>query len=169
MSYFYSFDLPLTIARPFNTYGPRQSARAIIPTIITQLANGLGEIKVGDLTPTRDFTYVIDTCEGFIALALSNSTLGETVNIGNNSEISVEHLCEMIAMLMKKPLRIHQDSIRKRPPKSEVRQLRCDNTKLVTLTGFAPKVSLEEGLLRSIDWFTQPQNLKEYKTELYAV
>ncbi len=169
MSFFNAFDLPVTIARPFNTYGPRQSARAVIPTIITQIASGKKEIKLGDLTPTRDFNYVEDTCRGFIALAESGSTIGEIVNIGSNYEISVGDTLNLIKELMGSDVRFITDGQRIRPEKSEVFRLWCDNSKIEKLTGFKPKVDIREGLQRTIDWLTQPNNIKHYKSEIYNV
>ena len=169
MSFFNAFDLPLTIARPFNTYGPRQSARAVIPTIISQIAAGKQQIQLGDVTPTRDFNYVEDTCQGFLALAESDQTIGETVNIGSNFEISIGDTLNLIKTLMKSEVEFLFDAQRVRPEKSEVNRLWCNNQKLLTLTGFKPQVSLEEGLRRTIDWFQNPVHLNQYKTDLYNV
>jgi NAD dependent epimerase/dehydratase len=169
MSFYNSFDLPLTIARPFNTYGPRQSARAIIPTIITQIASGVKKIKVGDISPTRDFSYVKDTCSGFISLAGSSETIGEVVNIGSNYEISVEDTYELIRKLMKSDVELINDKQRIRPKKSEVFRLWCDNRKIKKLTGFKPVFSLEEGMKRTIEWFVEPSNLIKYKSGIYNV
>ena len=169
MSFYNTFDLPLTIARPFNTYGPRQSARAVIPTIITQIANGKKEIKLGDVSPTRDFNYVEDTCRGFIALADSDKTIGETVNIGSNFEISVGDTLNMIRELMNSDVKFITDEQRIRPEKSEVFRLWCDNTKIEKMTGFKPQVDIREGLQRTIDWFTSSDNLKKYKSDIYNV
>jgi NAD dependent epimerase/dehydratase len=169
MSFYNSFELPVTIARPFNTYGPRQSARAVIPTIITQIANGLKEIKLGDLSPTRDFNYVEDTCRGFLAIAENDQTIGEIFNIGSNSEISIGSMLDLIKELMKSDIRLVTDKERLRPEKSEVFRLCCDNTKIEKLTGFKPQVDIKEGLQRTIDWFTQPNHLKHYKSEIYNV
>ena len=169
MSFYNAFDLPVTIARPFNTYGPRQSARAVIPTIITQIANGVKEIKLGDLTPTRDFNYVVDTCRGFIALAEEDKTVGETVNIGSNFEISIGDTLDIVKELMVSDVEFITDHQRIRPEKSEVFRLWCDNTKIEKLTGFKPKVDIREGLQKTIDWITQPSYLKSYKAEIYNV
>ena len=169
MSFYNSFELPVTIARPFNTYGPRQSARAVIPTIITQIANGIKEIKLGDLSPTRDFNYVEDTCRGFLAIAENNRTIGETINIGSNSEISIGSTFDLIKELMKSDVKLVTDKKRIRPEKSEVFRLCCDNTKIEKITGFKPQVDIKEGLQRTIDWFTQPNHLKHYKSEIYNV
>ncbi|WFP48597.1 NAD-dependent 4,6-dehydratase LegB [Methylomonas sp. EFPC3] len=169
MSFFNAFNLPLTIARPFNAYGPRQSARAVIPTIISQIAAGKKQIQLGDVTPTRDFNYVEDTCRGFIALAESDKTIGETVNIGSNFEISVGDTLNLIKAIMASDVEFLVDEQRLRPEKSEVNRLWCDNSKIRELTGFNPEVSLEEGLRRTVDWFCRPENLKKYKTDIYNV
>lgn len=169
MSFFNAFGLSVTIARPFNTYGPRQSARAVIPTIITQIANGKRQIQLGDVSPTRDFNYVEDTCRGFIALAESEKAVGETVNIGSNFEISVGDTLEMIKTLMASDVEFLLDEQRLRPEKSEVNRLWCDNRKIKALTGFLPQVTLEEGLQRTINWFCDAENLKRYKADIYNV
>ena len=169
MSFFNAFNLPLTIVRPFNTYGPRQSARAVIPTIITQIANGKQEIQLGDLTPTRDFNYVEDTCRGFIALAECDAAIGETVNIGSNYEISIGDTLELIKKIMQSDVRFVTDIQRVRPDKSEVFRLWCDNTKIEKLTGFKPASTLEEGLQKTVEWFTNPKNLAKYKAQIYNV
>lgn len=169
MSFFNSFDLPVVIARPFNTYGPRQSARAIIPTIISQIASGVQEIKLGDLTPTRDFNYVSDTCAGFIALAESDEVIGKEVNIASNSEISMEATLNLIAEIMKSDVQFIQDEQRIRPAKSEVFRLYGDDTLIKSLTDFNSVVSLEAGLSKTVDWFTKSENLARYKTTIYNV
>ena len=169
MSFYNSFELPVTIARPFNTYGPRQSARAVIPTIITQIASGIKEMKLGDLSPTRDFNYVEDTCRGFLAIAENDQTIGETINIGSNSEISIGSTLDLIKELMKSDIRLVTDQERLRPENSEVFRLCCDNSKIQNLTGFKPQVDIREGLQRTIDWFTNPNNLIHYKSEIYNV
>ncbi len=169
MSFHNAFDLPVTIARPFNTYGPRQSARAVIPTIITQIANGIKEIKLGDTSPTRDFNYVEDTCKGFLAIANNDQTIGETINIGSNSEISIGSTFDLIKELMKSDVKLFTDKERIRPEKSEVFRLCCDNSKIQNLTGFKSQVDIREGLQRTIDWFTNPNNLIHYKSEIYNV
>ena len=169
MSFFNAFKLPVTIARPFNTYGPRQSARAVIPTIITQIANGIKEIKLGDLSPTRDFNYVEDTCRGFIAIAENDITIGETINIGSNTEISIKDTLDLIKELMGSDVKLIQDKQRLRPENSEVFRLWCDNTKIEKLTGFESKINLRAGLQKTIDWITQPDYLKDYKAEIYNV
>ena len=169
MSFYNAFDLPVTIARPFNTYGPRQSARAVVPTIITQIASGVKEIKLGDVTPTRDFNYVDDTCRGFIALAECDESIGETINIGSNFEISVGDTLNLIKELMDSDVKFVTDEQRIRPEKSEVFRLWCDNTKIEKLTGFKPQVSIQEGLKRTIDWIIRPENFKSYKAGIYNV
>ena len=168
-SFYNAFDLPLTIARPFNTYGPRQSARAVIPTIITQIANGKETIKLGDLTPTRDLSYVEDICRGFIALAECEKAIGETVNIGSNFEISIGDVLDNIKEIMNSKVQVITDNARLRPKKSEVYRLCCDNTKIRDLTGFEPKYSIKGGLKKTISWFTNPENLRKYKTDIYNV
>jgi NAD dependent epimerase/dehydratase len=169
LSFFNSFDAPVTIARPFNTYGPRQSARAVIPTIISQIASGVQEIKLGDLSPTRDFNYVIDTCRGFIHLAENENTIGETVNIGSNFEISISDTLNLIKKLMNSSVNFIEDKKRLRPEKSEVFRLWCDNTKIAELTKFKPEYTIEQGLEATIAWFTNRENLKKYKTGIYNV
>ena len=169
MSFYNAFELPVTIARPFNTYGPRQSARAIIPTIITQIANGVKEIELGDITPTRDFNYVEDICRGFVALAQCDESIGQTVNIGSNFEISIGDTLNMIKELMNSKVKFIVDEQRIRPKKSEVFRLWCDNSKIEKLTGFKPEIDIRQGLQRTIDWITQPQYLESYKSEIYNV
>ena len=169
MSFYNSFALPLTIARPFNTYGPRQSARAVIPTIISQIASGMKQIKLGDVTPTRDFNYVEDTCRGFIELAGCDQALGKVVNIGSNYEISVGDTLRLIRELMGANVEFITDSQRIRPEKSEVFRLWCDNSLIKRLTGFKPEYSIEAGLKKTIAWFTEPSNLSKYKANLYNV
>jgi NAD dependent epimerase/dehydratase len=169
MSFFHAFGLPLTIARPFNTYGPRQSARAVIPAIITQITSGKRRIELGDVTPTRDFNYVLDTCNGFLALAESANSIGETVNIGSGVEISIGEALNLIKVIMDREVDFIVDEQRLRPKNSEVQRLCCDNTKIHALTGFQPQYSLEAGLRLSIDWFSKPENLKKYKADIYNV
>ena len=169
MSFYNAFSLPVTIARPFNTYGPRQSARAVIPTIITQISNGKKKIKLGDVTPTRDFNYVDDTCRGFIMLAECNKSIGQTVNIGSNFEISIGDTLSIIKELMNSDVKFIVDEKRIRPEKSEVFRLWCDNSKIEKLTGFKPQINIKDGLQKTIDWITQPNNLKKYKSEIYNV
>jgi NAD dependent epimerase/dehydratase len=169
MSFYNAFELPVTIVRPFNTYGPRQSARAIIPTIISQIANGKKEIKLGDLTPTRDFNYVKDTCQGFVELAGCEAAIGQEVNICSNYEISIRDILELIAEIMNQDVKFIEDSQRLRPKNSEVFRLWGDNSKIKSLTGFTPAYSIEQGLKETIEWFTQPENIKKYKTDIYNV
>lgn len=169
MSYFYAHSLPVCIARPFNTYGPRQSARAIIPTIISQLASGKKEISIGDITPTRDLNYVLDTCLGFYHIAMSDNTSGEIYNIGSGREISMGDLFFKIRDLMSIEAEIVVDQKRIRPKKSEVMRLLADCQKLNTVTNFEPKFSLTDGLSETISWFLNPDNLKLYKPDLYNI
>jgi len=169
MSFYNAFNLPLTIARPFNTYGPRQSARAVIPTIITQIANGKKKIKLGDVSPTRDFNYVEDTCRGFIALAQSEKAVGQTVNIGSNFEISVGDTLNLIKKIMKSDVEFITEKARIRPGKSEVFRLWCDNSKICELTDFKPKFTIEQGLKATIEWFSKEENLRNYKADIYNV
>ncbi len=169
MSFYNAFDLPVATARPFNTYGPRQSARAVIPTIISQIANGAAEIKVGDLSPTRDFNFVKDTCRGFIAIATSDKTVGETINIGSNFEISIKDTFELIKKSMNSTVDFVVDPQRIRPGKSEVQRLWCDNSKINELTGFVPAFSMEDGIKETVEWFTNPDNLSHYKSNIYNV
>jgi NAD dependent epimerase/dehydratase len=169
MSFWHAFKYPVTIVRPFNTYGPRQSARAVIPTIISQLAAGKKEIKLGDLKPTRDFNFVTDTCQGFIDLASSDKVIGETLNLSSGQEISIGDLFNLIRDLMGKDAKILQDDIRIRPEGSEVFRLLGDHSKATQLAGYKPKVSLREGLQQTVNWFTEPSNLANYKTDIYNV
>lgn len=169
MSFHNAFKLPITIARPFNTYGPRQSARAIIPTIITQIAYGIKEIKLGDVTPTRDFNYVADTCRSFLELAQCDQAIGEVVNIGSNSEISIMDTLELIKDIMHSDVQFVMDEQRIRPENSEVFRLWCDNGKIKALTGFEPRFTIREGLEKTVEWFTKPENLAKYKAGLYNI
>ena len=169
MSFYNAFDLPLTIARPFNTYGPRQSARAIIPTIITQIASGIKKIKLGDLSPTRDLNYVIDTCHGFIALAETDKTIGKEVNIASNYEISMREMLELIKKIMGSNVEFITDEQRIRPGKSEVFRLWGDNTMIKSLTGFEPQFDIQKGLEETCKWFLDSDNLKKYKVNIYNV
>ncbi|MBD5234270.1 MAG: SDR family NAD(P)-dependent oxidoreductase [Bacteroidales bacterium] len=167
MSFYNAFDLPLVIARPFNTYGPRQSARAIIPTIITQIAAGNTQIKLGDLTPTRDFNFVEDTAAGFIALAETPGIEGRDINIATGTEISMADTFALIAQLMGKSVEEVTDTQRLRPAKSEVNRLCGDNTLITSLTDWRPRYTLEQGLEKTIKWFCRPENLAMYKPEIY--
>ena len=169
MSFHNAFGLPVTIVRPFNTYGPRQSARAVIPTIISQIASGMKQIRLGDLTPTRDFNYVTDTCRGFLALARCDAAVGQAVNLGSNREISIGDTPDLIRELMGSDTEFVADEARLRPEKSEVHRLWCDNSLVRTLTGFEPAVDLRQGLQARIDWFVDPRNLAKYKAHLYNV
>lgn len=169
MSFYNSFEFPLTTARPFNTYGPRQSARAVIPTIITQIASGMKEIKLGDITPTRDFNFVEDTCRGFLELAKCEDAIGKTVNIGSNFEISIGDTLNLIKRIMKSDVKFIVDEQRIRPEKSEVNRLWCDNSLIRSLTGFKPKYTIEQGLELTVEWFLKTENLKKYKAGIYNV
>lgn len=166
-SFYNAFDLPVTIVRPFNTYGPRQSARAIIPTIISQIANGAREIKVGDLTPTRDFNYVRDTARGFAAIAETAGLEGEEINIATNTEVSMQETLQTIADVMDADVKWVTDPQRLRPSKSEVFRLHGDNTKITSLTGWKPEFTLRQGLEKTVEWFLNPENLKMYKSDIY--
>ena len=169
MSFYNSFELPLVIARPFNTYGPRQSSRAIIPTIITQIANGLSKIDLGDLTPTRDFNFVSDTCNGFLLLSGCEKANGEIVNIGSNTEISIGDLVNKIKTLMSSDIEIQTDPKRIRPKNSEVFRLVCDNQKINELVSYKPSIAIDEGLKKTIDWLLIPENLNKYKADIFNV
>lgn len=168
-SFFRSFELPVSIVRPFNTFGPRQSARAVIPTIISQLLNGIEKIILGDLTPIRDFVYVKDTVNGFIEIAKSQKTIGEEINIATQSEISIGDLAQNIINIINPQAKIICDKQRIRPEKSEVKRLCGSNEKLKKLTNWQQMYSLKDGLKETIDWFSNKENLKGYKFELYNV
>lgn len=167
LSYYRSFNLPVKIVRPFNTYGPRQSGRAIIPTIVGQILAGEEKIKLGNLSPTRDLTFVKDSVNGFLEIANSDKLYGEIVNIGMNEEISIGELVSLIAKIMAVEVKIVKDSERGRPSKSEVNRLRCDNTKILSLTDWKAKYNLETGLTETIDWMRE--NFNFYKTETYNI
>lgn len=173
MSFYNAFSTPVAIIRPFNTYGPRQSARAVIPTIITQIANGKRNIKLGALSPTRDFNYVKDTVQGFIDIAKSENSVGEVINIGSNYEISIGDTVKLIAEAMNVEIEIETDEVRLRPEKSEVNRLWADNAKAKRLIGWKPKYGEREGfkrgLLETIEWFTNEENLKKYKADVYNI
>ncbi len=169
LSFYHTFGLPLTIARPFNTYGPRQSARAVIPTIITQIAAGAKEIKLGDVSPTRDFNYVEDICQGFLQLAQCDLAVGEVVNIGSNSEISILDTLELIKEIMGSDMKFISEEQRLRPENSEVFRLWCDNSKIRKLTGWEPKHTLRQGLEKTVEWFSDPRNLAKYKPGIYNI
>jgi nucleoside-diphosphate-sugar epimerase len=172
-SFFASFGLPVTIVRPFNTYGPRQSARAVIPTIITQILNGSRQIKLGAISPTRDFNYVQDTVSAFILALESDAGLGQIVNIGSNFEISIGDTAKLIAELMMVEISIITDETRLRPKNSEVKRLWADNTKAKKLFGWQPSYGgldgFRRGLHETIDWFSDPANLKVYKSDIFNI
>lgn len=169
MSFSNAFGLPVTIARPFNTYGPRQSARAVIPTIITQIAAGVKEIKLGDLTPTRDFNYVKDTVAGFLALANCDDTIGKEINIASGTEISMADTLNLIKEIMGSDVNFVTDEQRLRPEKSEVFRLWGDNRLIRSLTGWKPDWDLKNGLQETCRWFAEPKNLENYKTTIYNI
>ncbi|MCX6299999.1 MAG: NAD-dependent 4,6-dehydratase LegB [Bacteroidetes bacterium] len=168
-SFYRSFDLPLTIVRPFNTFGPRQSARAVIPTIISQLLNGAEEIKLGDTTPTRDLLFVKDTVNGFLKIAECNNLIGHEVNIATQSEISVGDLAQSLINQINPNAKIVSDSVRLRPEKSEVFRLYGSNEKLKSFTDWNQKYTLEDGLKETIAWFSKKENLQQYKSDIYNV
>lgn len=173
MSFYNSFNTPVAIIRPFNTYGPRQSARAVIPTIITQIANGQREIKLGSVTPTRDFNYVKDTVSGFIAVANSEKSVGQVINIGSNYEISIGDTVQLIAEGMGADIEIKTDEQRLRPEKSEVERLWAANAKAKRLLDWEPvyggRDGFKQGLKETIEWFTSQENLKKYKADVYNI
>lgn len=173
MSFYTSFETPVAIIRPFNTYGPRQSARAVIPTIISQIANGASQIKLGSLHPTRDFNYVADTVRGFVAVAESEKSVGEVINIGSNYEVSIGETAKLISEVMGKEVEIITDDVRLRPEKSEVERLWASNEKAARLTGWAPEYAglegFRRGLSETIDWFSDAENLKAYKADVYNI
>jgi len=173
MSFYNSFSTPVALIRPFNTYGPRQSARAVIPTIITQILNGKKEIKLGALTPTRDFNYVQDTVRGFVAVAESDRSIGEVINIGSNYEISIGDTVSLIAETMGEDIRILSDEQRLRPEKSEVERLWADNTRARELTGWQPEYGGRDGFGRglgeTIEWFSDSRNLTKYNADVYNI
>lgn len=168
-SFYRSFNLPVTIVRPFNTYGPRQSARAVIPTIITQLLNGNDTIKLGDLTPTRDLVYVKDTAKGFLEVSKNNQLIGQDVNIATQNEISIGDLAEEIIQQINPNAKIVQDKERLRPSKSEVFRLFGCNEKLKKYTGWSPEYTLRKGISDTIEWFNTKENLRHYKSEIYNI
>lgn len=168
-SFYRSFNLPVAIVRPFNTYGPRQSARAVIPTIITQLLSGKSEIKLGAVSPTRDLVYVKDTVRGFAEIAKSDKTLGEEVNIATQREISVGELAQSLIDIINPQAKVITDELRLRPEKSEVERLLGSNQKIRTLTSWQPEYDLKAGLQETIKWFRDPSNLSRYKADIYNV
>lgn len=173
LSFFRSFNTPVGIIRPFNTYGPRQSARAVIPTIISQIASGKEEIQLGSLRPTRDFNYVRDTVCGFIAMAESDVSVGEVINIGSNYEISIKETAELIADVMGESIQLTSDENRLRPEKSEVERLWAANAKAGKILNWSPAYAGKEGLRRglgeTVEWFMNPDNLKQYKADVYNI
>jgi len=168
-SFYRSFETPVVIARPFNTYGPRQSARAVIPTIITQLLLGQVELHLGSLTPTRDFNYVKDTAQAFIALAEADSAVGKEINIATGKEYLIGDVAQTLISKLNPNARIITDDQRLRPEASEVFRLKGDNTLITSLTNWRPRYELEAGLLDTIAWFRQPENLNRYKASLYNI
>ncbi|MBK7666223.1 MAG: SDR family NAD(P)-dependent oxidoreductase [Sphingobacteriaceae bacterium] len=168
-SFYRSFNMPVTIVRPFNTFGPRQSARAVIPTIITQLLNGETEIKLGDTTPTRDLLYVKDTVDGFLKIANSEKTIGQEINIATQSEISIHDLAVKLIAQINPAAKIIEDDVRKRPEKSEVFRLFGSNQKLKELTNWKQNFTLDQGLNETINWFKQKENLSQYKHHIYNI
>lgn len=168
-SFYRSFDLPVTIVRPFNTYGPRQSARAVIPTIISQLLAGKEEIKLGDITPTRDLLYVKDTVDGFLSISACDELIGHEVNIATQQEISIGDLANEIISQINPNASIISDGERLRPPKSEVFRLLGSNQKIQKYTGWQPQHSLKEGIEKTIEWFSVKENLTHYKSDIYNV
>lgn len=173
LSFYRSFNTPVSIIRPFNTYGPRQSARAVIPTIISQLASGKSTIKLGAISPTRDFNFVKDTISGFISVMNSEKSIGEVINIGSNYEVSIGETAEMIADIMNVNLKIETDEQRLRPEKSEVERLWAENKKAKELLGWEPsfggKDGFRRGLEETIEWFTKSENLSSFKTDVYNI
>jgi dTDP-glucose 4,6-dehydratase len=173
LSFHYAFGTPVSVIRPFNTYGPRQSARAVIPSIIIQIAGGASTIKIGSTSPTRDFNYVADTVRGFIAAIRSDKGIGEVINIGSNYEVSIRDTIRLIAEIMEADIAIETDPARVRPEKSEVERLWADNTKAKRLLGWEPEFAglegFRKGLSRTIQWFTDPANLSRYKSDLYNI
>ncbi len=173
LSFHYSFGTPVTVIRPFNTYGPRQSARAVIPATIIQIANGQRRLRLGSLHPTRDFNFIQDTVRGFLAVAASERSVGQVINIGSNFEISIGDTVRLIAELMNVEVEIETDPARVRPDKSEVERLCADNTKARELAGWQPQfqglAGLRRGLKETVAWFREPDNLKAYKADLYNI
>lgn len=168
-SFYRSFNMPLTIVRPFNTYGPRQSARAVIPTIITQLLSGKTELKLGALSPTRDFNFVKDTANGFVEISKSEKTIGEEINIATQQEISIGEFAEEMIRQINPNAKILCDEQRIRPEKSEVNRLLGANEKIKRLTNWSPKYTFEQGIAETIEWFKKPENLAKYKADIYNI
>lgn len=169
MSMHHAFGLPVVVARPFNTYGPRQSARAVIPTIISQLLSGAREIALGDVRPTRDFTFVGDTCRALVAVAEADAAVGEVVNIGSNFEVSIGQLFAVLREIVGADATLVEDAQRLRPAGSEVQRLWCDNAKLARLTGYVPATGLRQGLEATVRWMSDPNNRRKYKPGVYNV
>lgn len=169
LTFYRSFGTPVTVVRPFNTYGPRQSARAIIPTIITQILSGKTKLSLGSLTPTRDLNFVRDTAMGFIKAGESDLALGEVVNLGSNYEISIGELVNKIALLMGAGITVESADERKRPEKSEVERLWAENKKAFELLNWSPRYTLDQGLEETISWFREPGNLALYKADIYNI
>ena len=173
LSYHKSFGLPLSIIRPFNTYGPRQSARAVIPTIITQIASGKKKLKLGSLSPTRDFNFVEDTCSAFLAISQSSRTIGKVINCASNFEISISDTAKLISEIMNQEVDIISDNNRLRPKNSEVNRLYGDNKLIKNLTNWEPNYSglsgFKKGLKLTSDWFSDEKNLDFYKVNSYAI
>ena len=172
-SFYSSFGLPVVMVRPFNTYGPRQSARAVIPAIITQIMSGKGEIKLGSTSPTRDFNYVSDIVNGFICALLSNKGVGEVINLGSNFEISICDTAKLLAEVMGANIKIISEEERVRPNKAEVERLWADNSKACDLLGWSPLYSghdgFKRGLIKTVEWFSNPENCIKYKSNLYSI
>jgi NAD dependent epimerase/dehydratase len=172
-SFYSSFNLPVVTLRPFNTYGPRQSARAVIPTIITQIANGNNQIKLGSVTPTRDFNFISDTVNGFISALTSKSGVGEVINLGSNFEISIQDIASLIGEIMNQKIKVIDSDERIRPENSEVNRLWADNSKAKELLSWKPEYAslngLKKGLEETVNWFKKPNNLNLYKSEIYNV
>ena len=166
-SFYRSFELPVSIVRPFNTYGPRQSARAFIPTVITQLLSGIQKIKLGDITPTRDLNYCKDTVDAFVKIAESDKTIGEEINIAAQTEHAIGDVAKQLIGMINPKAGIEEDAQRIRPDKSEVRRLLGSNKKITELTGWKPRYSLEAGLAETVEWFKVPENLSKYKAGIY--
>ncbi len=173
LSFYYSFNTPVVIARPFNTYGPRQSIRAVIPTVITQIAKGHTHISLGALHPTRDFNFITDIVNGFIAISQADHVIGKTINLGSSFEISILDTVNLIADIMQKKITIASDEARFRPKNSEVERLFADNSKALSLLDWSPKYGsldgFRQGLSKTIDWFTLPNNLEKYKDGIYGI
>jgi NAD dependent epimerase/dehydratase len=173
MSFYHAFNTPVSIVRPFNTYGPRQSARAVIPTVITQILSGRRKISMGALMPTRDFNYIEDTIRGFIAVAECEKSVGEVINIGSSFEVSIKETVDLIAEVMETEVQCETDQVRLRPEKSEVQRLWADNRKAKEMTGWEPsyggKEGFRRGLSETIEWFKYSENRQTYKAELYNI